>query len=328
MSRRAAPKATTKLRRRLTTAQSACHVAANSTAVRQHEGTPVSDARPPEGAQHRSPQGEGTPMSDKFLIYEMNDGIVTLTMNRPEQRNALSEVPQMLEVAETCERIGRDPAVKLVILTGAGSAFSAGGNIKHMRDKRNFASGTGLDIRNAYLAGIVRIPLALYEMDVPTIAAVNGPAIGAGMDLSCMCDIRIASDTASFAASFVKIGIVPGDGGAWLLPRILGPAKALELMLHGETIDAAEALRIGLVTQVVPAQELMTAARAFAQRISRHPPQVLRLTKRLMRESQAVSLRTSLELSSAFQALAHGTADHAEALDAFIDKRPPNFTGR
>ena len=267
-------------------------------------------------------------MSDKFLIYEMNDGIVTLTMNRPEQRNALSEVPQMLEVAETCERIGRDPAVKLVILTGAGSAFSAGGNIKHMRDKRNFASGTGLDIRNAYLAGIVRIPLALYEMDVPTIAAVNGPAIGAGMDLSCMCDIRIASDKASFAASFVKIGIVPGDGGAWLLPRILGPAKALELMLHGETIDAAEALRIGLVTQVVPAQELMTAARAFAQRISRHPPQVLRLTKRLMRESQAVSLRTSLELSSAFQALAHGTADHAEALDAFIDKRPPNFTGR
>ena len=267
-------------------------------------------------------------MSDEFLKYEMNDGIVTLTMNRPEQRNALSDVPQMLEFAQVCERIGRDDTVKLVILTGAGSAFSAGGNIKHMRDKRNFASGTALDIRNSYRAGIVRIPLALYELDVPTIAAVNGPAIGAGMDLSCMCDIRVASDKASFAASFVKIGIVPGDGGAWLLPRILGPAKALELMLHGETIDAAEALRIGLVTQVVPADDLMAAARAFAERISRHPPQVLRLTKRLMRESQHVSLRTSLELSSAFQALAHGTADHAEAIDAFIEKRPPKFTGR
>lgn len=266
---------------------------------------------------------------DGFLQYDKSpDGIVTLTMNRPEARNALSEVPQMLEFVEMCEQIAQDDTAKLVILTGAGSAFSAGGNIKHMRDKRNFASGTPLDIRNAYRAGIMRVPLALYELDIPTIAAVNGPAIGAGMDIACMCDIRIACDQAKFAASFVKIGIVPGDGGAWLLSRTVGPAKALELMLHGETIDADEALRIGLVTQVVPTDQLMDASRAFARRISCHPPQVLRLTKRLLRESQSVSLRTSLELSSAFQALAHSTADHAEALEAFIGKRPPVFTGR
>jgi enoyl-CoA hydratase/carnithine racemase len=263
-----------------------------------------------------------------FISYEQTGGIVTLTMNRPEQRNALSEIPQILEFVDVCEKITNDPSVHLVILTGAGTAFSAGGNIKHMRDKKQFAAGTPLDIRNAYLAGIARVPLALYELDVPTIAAVNGPAIGAGMDLACMCDIRIASEQASFAASFVKIGIVPGDGGAWLLSRIVGPSKAMELILHGESIGAEEALRIGLVSQVVPGEQLLAAAYAFGDRIARHPPQVVRLTKRLVRESQHVSLRTSLEMSSAFQALAHYTADHTEALDAFIEKRKPVFTGR
>ena len=248
-------------------------------------------------------------------------------MNRPEQRNALSDTAQMLEFVTVCQRASADPAVRLVILTGAGTAFSAGGNIKHIRDKRAFASGSPLDIRNSYLAGIAQVPLALYEIDVPTIAAVNGPAIGAGMDIACMCDIRIAADTASFASSFLKLGIIPGDGGAWLLSRTVGPAKALELMLTGDTIDAAEALRIGLVTRVVPAADLMAFARDYGQKIARHPPQTVRLTKRLLRESLNVSLRTSLELSSAYQALAHFTADHAEAVDAFIEKRPPVFKG-
>lgn len=263
-----------------------------------------------------------------YLTFDQQGGIVTLTMNRPEQRNALSTREEMLEFVDVSARIADDPAVRVVILTGAGSAFSAGGNIKHMRDKRGFASGSPLDIRNSYLAGIARVPLALYELDVPTIAAVNGPAIGAGMDLACMCDIRVASEAASFASSFVKIGIVPGDGGAWLLSRTIGPAKALEMMLHGGTIDAAEALRIGLVTKLVAAQDLMAQAQAFAARIARHPPQVVRMTKRLLRESQRVDLRTSLELSSALQALAHFTEDHAEAVDAFIEKRTPQFRGR
>jgi len=170
--------------------------------------------------------------------------------------------------------------------------------------------------------------LALYELDVPTIAAVNGPAIGAGLDLACMCDIRIASETASFAASFLKLGIVPGDGGAWLLSRTIGPSKALELMLTADTIDAAEAHRIGLVTKVVPGADLMSSTLEYGQRIARHPPQTARLTKRLLRESLNVSLKTSLELSSAYQALAHFTADHAEAVDAFIDKRAPTFKGK
>jgi enoyl-CoA hydratase/carnithine racemase len=263
-----------------------------------------------------------------FLVYEEEGGIVTLTMNRPEERNALSEEHQMLEFVEVCEKLKRDTRVKVVILTGAGPAFSAGGNIKHMRDKKGFSAGSPIEIRDNYRNGIQQIPLALYELDVPTIAAVNGPAIGAGMDLSCMCDIRVASDRAKFASSFVKLGIVPADGGAWLLSRTIGPAKALELMLTGETIDAATALSIGLVSKVVPHESLMDAAREFAAKIAANPSLTLRMSKRLLRESQHVSLATSLEIAAAYQALAHYTKDHDEAVLAFIDKRPPAFTGR
>ncbi len=266
-------------------------------------------------------------MSD-FLLYEENDGIVMLTMNRPDERNALSEEPQMLEFVRMCERLQRDKRIKVVVLTGAGSAFSAGGNIKHMRDKKSFSAGSPMDIRDAYRAGIQQIPLALYELDVPTIAAVNGPAIGAGMDLSCMCDVRIASDRARFASSFVKLGIVPADGGAWLLSRTVGPAKALELMLTGETFDAQAALTMQLVSKVVPHEMLMEEAMAMARGIAAHPPLTLRLSKRLLRESQGVSLATSLEIAAAYQALAHYTADHDEAVAAFIEKRSPRFTGR
>ena len=266
-------------------------------------------------------------MSD-FLNYQENDGIVTLTMNRPDERNALSEEPQMLEFVTVCERLKRDTRVRVVILTGAGSAFSAGGNIKHMRDKKSFSAGSPVQIRDAYRNGIQQIPLALYELDVPTIAAVNGPAIGAGMDLSCMCDVRIASDRAKFASSFVKLGIVPADGGAWLLSRTIGPSKALEMMLTGETIDAEAARAIGLVTKIVPHDSLMDEAMAFARKIAAHPPLTLRLSKRLLRESQHVSLATSLEIAAAYQALAHYTQDHDEAVAAFLEKRQPIFTGQ
>lgn len=265
-------------------------------------------------------------MSD-FLIYDEQDGIVTLTMNRPDERNALSEEHQMLEFVEVCRRIQRDTRVHVVVLTGAGSSFSAGGNIKHMRDKKSFSAGSPINIRDAYRNGIQKIPLALYELDVPTIAAVNGPAIGAGMDLSCMCDVRIASDRARFASSFVKLGIVPADGGAWLLSRTVGPAKALELMLTGETFGAEEARAMQLVSKVVPHDTLMDEAMRLARSIAAHPPLTLRLSKRLLRESQHVSLATSLEIAAAYQALAHYTQDHDEAVAAFLEKRAPTFTG-
>jgi enoyl-CoA hydratase/carnithine racemase len=162
---------------------------------------------------------------------------------------------------------------------------------------------------------------------VPVIAAVNGPAIGAGLDLACMCDVRIAAETAVFAESFVKVGIVPGDGGAWLLPRIIGFSKATELALTGETIDAAEALRIGLVSRVVAPDGLMAAAREVAGKIAANPPHAVRMTKRLLREGQTATLANILELSAAMQSLAHATRDNDEAIDAFLEKRRPIFTG-
>jgi enoyl-CoA hydratase/carnithine racemase len=268
-------------------------------------------------------------MTNAFLSVARQGSIVTLMMNRPEERNAISDVEACRQFVAVCEEVAADLMVSVVILTGADPAFSAGGNLKRMRDRQGFApKETPIATRNSYRETIQRIPLALYNLDVPTIAAINGPAIGAGLDLACMCDIRIASEKATFAESFVKIGIVPGDGGAWLLPRVVGMSKAAELSFTGDTIGPKEALDMGLISQVVPHKVLMGAAMALAGRIAANPVHALRMTKRLMREGQYMKLDSLLELSAAFQALAHETADHREALDAWIEKRPPVFKGR
>jgi enoyl-CoA hydratase/carnithine racemase len=253
-----------------------------------------------------------------FLLYEQQGTIVTLTMNRPDERNVLTEQAQFDEFVDVCQRINRDQSVRCVILTGAGSAFSSGGNVKDMRDKKGIAAGRPDEIRERYRHGIQRIPVALYNIDVPTIAAVNGPAIGAGCDLACMCDIRIASDTAKFAESFAKVGIIPGDGGAWLLPRVVGMSKAAELTFTGDTINAQEALACGLVSKVVPTAELMATARALAERIVVNPAHSLRMSKKLLREGQHVRIETLLEMSAAFQAIAHHTPAHDEAVASVL----------
>lgn len=259
-----------------------------------------------------------------FLIYQQDGGIVTLTMNQPESRNALTGNTAIEEFVQACARITADPGVKVVVLTGAGSAFCSGGNVKNMQ--RYWVDAIApMAIRDEYERGIQRLSLALYHLDVPTIAAVNGAAIGAGCDLACMCDIRIAAEGAQFAESFVKVGIVPGDGGAWLLPRAVGMSKAAEMSFTGDAISAAEALQCGLVSRVVSAVELMGTTYALARRIAANPAPTLRLTKKLLREGQHVRLDTLLELSAAFQALAHKSAQHEEAVAAFIEKRVPRF---
>jgi len=259
-----------------------------------------------------------------FLKYERDGAIVTLTMNQPEARNPLTGNTAVPEFVEACERISADAGVRAVIITGAGSAFCSGGNVKDMQKYFGHAV-PGVAIREEYRRGIQRLPLALYNLEVPTIAAINGPAIGAGCDLACMCDIRIASDTARFAESFIKVGIVPGDGGAWLLPRVVGRSKAAEMAFTGETIDATEALACGLVSRVVPGERLLEEARVLASRIAANPGPTLRLTKRLMREGEHLRLDSLLELSAGYQALAHLTPQHEEAVKAFIEKRPPRF---
>ena len=260
-------------------------------------------------------------MSNDFVLFEQRDAIVTLTLNAPEARNALTSQAQWDAVVAACERVQADPAVKVVVLTGAGSAFCAGGNVKDFRDKRGLAAGSGMEIRDNYRRGIQRIPLAFHRLDVPTIAAVNGPAIGAGCDLACMADIRIASEKASFAESFVKLGLIPGDGGAWLLQRVVGYARAAEMSFTGDTVDAQAALAMGLVSRVVPHETLLAEATALAERIAANPGQALRMTKRLMREAQTSRLDAILELSAAYQALTHGSAEHEGAVAAFLDRR-------
>lgn len=259
-------------------------------------------------------------MSD-FLIYEQAGPVVTLTLNRPETRNALTGPAEWDAVVAACDRVQQDDSVKAVILTGAGSAFCAGGNVKDFRDRQGLAAGTPADVRENYRRGIQKIPLAFQRLDVPTIAAVNGPAIGAGCDLACMCDIRIASDNARFAESFVKLGLIPGDGGAWLLQRVVGYSKAAEMAFTGDLLDAKEAERIGLVSRVVPAEDLLAEARKLAERIAANPGQALRMTKRLLREAQTSRLDTLLELAAAYQALTHHSAEHAEAVNAFLNSK-------
>ena len=264
----------------------------------------------------------------KFLLEEQSGGIVMVTMNRPESRNALSDDDQFQEFVDLCGRINRDQSVRAVILTGAGPAFCAGGNVKHMRENAGRESVPPFHVRYRYLHGIQRIPLAVYELEVPTIAAVNGPAVGAGCDLACMCDMRIASEKARFAESFVKLGLIAGDGGAWLLPRVVGMPAAAELAFTGDMIDAEAAKSIGLVSRVVPPENLLDEARTLAERIAANPPHALRMTKRLLREGQHVRLDTLLEMSAAFQALAHFTDDHREAIEAFFEKRPGEYKGK
>jgi enoyl-CoA hydratase/carnithine racemase len=183
-------------------------------------------------------------------------------------------------------------------------------------------------VRDQYRHGIHRMVRALWTLEVPMIAAVNGPAIGLGNDVACLADTRIAADTAIFGATFLRIGLVPGDGGAWLLPRVLGMARAAELLYTADTIDAPTALAWGLVSKVVPAAELLAGARALADRICRQPPDVLRMTKKLLRDGMTQSFDQVMELSAAMQALAHHTEDHHEAVNAFFEKRPPTFVGR
>ena len=257
---------------------------------------------------------------DPAVLFELADGIAILTLNRPEKRNPISEREMVDALVAALARIQADPAVRVAILTGAGRAFSSGGDLNAMQDALETRAADPAATVEYYRQGIQRIPLAFEALDVPIIAAVNGPAIGAGCDLACMCDLRIASETARFAESFVKLGIIPGDGGAWLLPRVVGWSKACEMALTGDAVRADEALACGLVSQVVPEAALMDAARALAARIAANPPLAVRATKRLLKEGRFAKMDSLLQLSATAQAIAHSTQEHRDALASALKK--------
>lgn len=259
-----------------------------------------------------------------FLKSEQVGNVLTLTLNQPATRNALTGNTAIAELLEAIARAATDPKIRVLILTGADPVFCSGGNVKDMQ-RFHDPSMDPAAIREDYRHGIQRLTRALYQLDVPTIALVNGPAMGAGLDLACMCDIRIGSERAKFAESFVRVGIVPGDGGAWLLPRVIGRSRASEMAFTGDAIDAAQALEWGLVSKIVPHDSLLDEGRALAGRIAINPGNVLRMTKRLIREADDSSLEQLLELSAAYQAIAHKSVEHREAVMAFVEKRQPRF---
>ena len=260
-----------------------------------------------------------------FLAREKHGHVLLLTMSSPDTRNALTSDEQFADFESTCAEINADMSVRAVVLTGEGSAFCAGGNVKDMRDRTGLFSGDPFDQADAYRKGIQRIPRAIYALNVPIIAAVNGPAVGAGCDLATMCDIRIGSERAMFAESFVQLGIIPGDGGAWFLPRAVGYSNACKMAFTGGRVKAEEALAMGLMSELVDGDALVARALELGQEIAQNPPHAVRLTKQLLRASQNASLDELLDKSAAFQAVCHAEPDHAEAVEAFFEKRAGNY---
>jgi enoyl-CoA hydratase/carnithine racemase len=248
-----------------------------------------------------------------LVSFTVNNGIATLTMNDPETRNSMSSQMMNALAAARAEIDDRDD-IRVLILTGAGEAFSAGGNMDDMTARKGiFASEDPLWARDVNVSQVHKIPYAIYGIAVPTIAAVNGYAIGGGCDLALMCDIRIASERAVFAESFLRVGLLPGDGGAWFMPRVVGLSRAMEMALTCDFIDAAAAERIGLVSRTVSHEKLLEEAHGTAARIARHPPQIARLTKRLLRFGAHASLEDTLEMTANMQGIAQTSEPHREA---------------
>lgn len=259
------------------------------------------------------------------LLRDRDGHIETWTMNLPDQRNPITGDDMVAAFVAATEAANADPELRAVILTGAGPAFSSGGNVKDMLEGRSYFGADPAGVLQGYRHGIQRLTRAVYACEVPIIAAVNGPAIGAGCDLATLCDVRVASTSARFAESFVKLGLIPGDGGAWLLPRIVGHARASEMALTGASIDAQRALEWGLVSRVVEPHQLLTTARDLAREIASNPPVAVRLTKRLLREAHRQSLEQVLEASASMQAVCHHTADHRAAVAAMFSDGPAEF---
>jgi len=263
-----------------------------------------------------------------FVTTERQGAIAILRLNHPQTLNAIGSHEDCEDIVKELQSLADDRTISAAIFTGTGRAFCAGGNLKAIKERRGIGPLEQPDsTRTNYRRGVQRVIRSFYDLEVPTIAAVNGHAVGLGCDIACLCDVRIAGESATFAASFIKVGIVPGDGGAWLLQKAVGYSRAAEMFLTGDRYSARQAEQFGLVSGVFPDEQLMSEAISLAARIVANPARALRMTKRLLREAQSQSLDGILELSAAFQAIAHETADHQEAVDALLEKRDPSFTG-
>ena len=255
-------------------------------------------------------------LTDATLTLE--NRVATLTLNRHDVRNALTGTALVDDIIATAAWVNRCQEVSVLVITGAGSAFCAGGNVKDMAERGGDFAGDVAEVAERYRQGIQRMPLALNQVEVPIIAAVNGAAIGAGFDLANMADLRIASRKASFGETFLNLGIIPGDGGAWFMQRQIGYQRAFELTLSGRVISADEALAYGVVLEVVEPEQLMEAALAHANRMAAQPPKATRLTKRLMKMAPDMELKPFLDVCAVFQGMCHNEPEHLEAVERLL----------
>lgn len=263
-------------------------------------------------------------MPYETLLYDLTDGVATVTLNRPEVLNAFS-TPMQRELAAVIARLADDSAVRAVVLTGAGRAFCAGGDIGEMEGA---ADPTPLASRNKLHRMLTSVLMPLVRLEKPVIAAVNGVAVGAGMNLALAADITLVAEQARFSQAFVKVGLVPDTGGLYLLTRLIGLNRAKELCFTGRMLDAREALELGLVNQVVAADELMPRAKALAQELARGATAAIGLTKSLLNVAPTATLEEMAEFESYALAVVLSTEDHREGIRAFREKRAPQFRGR
>ena len=259
---------------------------------------------------------------------ELSGRVALLTFKRNDVRNALTGTGLIEEILLVLDWANRTREVSVLILTGEGSAFSSGGNVKEMQERQGLFAGSVMEIQDQYRRGIQRIPLAMERSEVLLIAAVNGPAIGAGFDLACMCDLRLGSTKALVGETFINLGIIPGDGGAWFLQRLVGYQRAVDLTFTGRLVKADEALALGIFLELTEPEELLPRARELGALIASKPPHGVRMTKRLMKQAQRGELSDFLDLCACFQAMAHHTEDHGEAVEAFFEQRAPIYTGK
>ncbi|MFL5784168.1 MAG: enoyl-CoA hydratase-related protein [Bacteriovoracaceae bacterium] len=258
------------------------------------------------------------------LLVEQKGNALWITLNRPEASNAYS-IGMVKGLVEVVRHADIDNSIRVIVFTGAGKNFCAGGDIKAMKGKTGMFAGESNELREAYQAGIQQIPLVLSQVKTPMIAMVNGAAVGAGCDLAAMCDLRIASETAIFAETFAKVGLVPGDGGAFFLSRLVGFGKAMEMFLTCRNYSATEALKMGLVNEVVLPDQLKNRTAEVVEEIVNLPPIAVQMTKKAIAHAHQNDLISHLELMAAYQGITQRSSDHFKALDGMIEKKKQTF---